>query len=152
MEEKGSSFYVEFEIHDERQFGRLAAVFDALIEAKEAEHPPKPDDNLWLSFFNAEELSTFWWPTDEEQQDWNRRWFATPIPQRWSDPSLKHPWDFTSMINALINSDFLLLACRRVRENIGRLEFWPYGYPYGSIDCMEALIQAFGFEVTDTRR
>src|SRR5262245_18272277 len=98
MEENGSDFYVEFEIHSDTQFERLVAVFDALKKAKETENPPEPEDNLWLSFFNAEELSTFWWPSDEERAEQTRRWYATPIPERWSDPSLRHPWDFTSMI------------------------------------------------------
>jgi hypothetical protein len=150
-EESYSNFYVEFEIHDNTQFERLIAVFSALKEAKEGESPPESDDNLWLSFFNAEELSTFWWPTDEERAEHFSRWYATPVPQRWSDPSLKHAWDFTSMIDAFMVGDYALLACKHIGENTGRLEFWPYGYPYGSTGCMEALIEAFGFKITNVQ-
>src|SRR5207248_7653024 len=87
-----AGFCVEFEIADEDRFRRLAAVFDALRAAKQSD--AWRDDDYWLGFFDAESRSRFWWPTPAEQEDWNRRWFSTPVPQRFTDPSLVTPWYF----------------------------------------------------------
>jgi hypothetical protein len=142
-----SNFYVEFEIANQERFERLEAVVAALAECKRT--GDFRDDAYWLRFFDANALSAFWWPTDDEKADWLRRWDSTPVEQRWSDSSLVDlPWDFGSMIEAFQNGDYEILPCRTVSPGIGRLEFEPYGWPYGGTDCMRALIVAFGHRVT----
>jgi len=141
-----SNFYVEFEIADEDRFRQLEAVVAGLAEAKRIDD--FRDDEYWLRFFDTEARSHFWQPTEEEKQDWLRRWQSTPVEQRWSDPSLLElPWDFGSMIDAFKNGDYELLGCRRVSERVGRIEFEPFGWPYGGTGCMRALIEAFGYRV-----
>jgi hypothetical protein len=141
-----AGFFVEFEVADEDRFRRLVAVFDALRAAKVADE--WRDDDYWLAFFDAEARSHFWWPTAAEQDDWNRRWFSTPVPQRFTDPSLVTPWDFGSLIDAFRNGDYELLGCEQVSERAGRLFFDPHGWPYGGTGCMRALVEAFGHRVT----
>jgi hypothetical protein len=141
-----TGFSVEFAVTDDDRFRRLTAVFDALRDAKLADD--WQDDDYWLGFFDAEALSWFWWPTPAEQEDWNRRWFSTPVSQRFTDPTLVTPWDFGSMIDAFRNGDYDLLGCERVSPQAGRLVFDPHGWPYGGAGCMRALVEAFGHRVT----
>jgi hypothetical protein len=139
-------FFVEFEVADEDRFRRVAIVFDALRSAKQSDEWGEDED--WLKYFDAEARSHFWWPTSTELENWNRRWFSTPVPQRFTDPSLVTPWDFSSMIDAFRNGDYELLMCERVSVRTGRLTFEPYGWPYGGIGCIRALIESFGHRVT----
>lgn len=140
-----SDFFVEFKIVTEERFRQLAAVFDALCRAKQSGE--WHDDDYWLGFFDQEARLRFWWPTPEEREDWSRRWFSTPVPQRFTDPSLKTPWDFGSMIDAFRNGEYDLIACRRVSTETGRLEFEPHAWPFGGTGCMRALVEAFGHRV-----
>jgi hypothetical protein len=141
-----SDFFVEFEIADEDRYDRLQRVVGALVAAKRADS--FGEDSAWLEFFDPEARSHFWWPTEKEEQDWLRRWYSTPLDRRWTDPSLETPWRFEAMIDAFKNGDYELLSCRRVSERLGRIEFEPFGWPYGGTGCMRALIEAFGHRVT----
>jgi hypothetical protein len=138
--------YVEFAVHDCQRFGALEKVFTALKASKESGSFAGKD--YWLSFFDKEAVSHFWWPTPAEREEWKRRWFSTPTPQRWTDPSLKRPWDFESMIDAFKNGEYELLSCDLLNGKVGRLCFDPQAHPYGGTGCMKALIESFGFEVT----
>ncbi|UBF24818.1 hypothetical protein K9N68_24645 [Kovacikia minuta CCNUW1] len=86
---------------------------------------------------------------EEEQKDWQRRWFSTPVEQRFTDPSLETPWDFSSMIGAFEEGDYELLSCHRISNEVGCLEFEPHGFPFGGTGCMKALIEAFGHRIID---
>jgi hypothetical protein len=141
-----SDFYVEFEIGDDARYRLLLAAFEALREAKRTGE--WRDDAYWLGLFDKVALDHFWWPTPEQRQDHQRRWFSTPVPERFTDPSLKHPWDFGSMIDAFRNGEYDLLACREMGGGLGRLEFDTHACPYGGTACMRALVEAFGHHVT----
>jgi hypothetical protein len=144
LEFMGNS-YVEFTHDNGNRFNRLKEVYDALREAKQTKQ--FYGDAYWLRFFDAVAQAHFWWPTEAEQQDWLKRWQSTPVDQRYSDPSLQAPWHFGSMIEAFRNGDYALVACTKLSDMIGRLEFRPFGWPYGGTDCMKALIEAFDLEV-----
>jgi hypothetical protein len=138
--------FVEFAIASEEQFRQLEAVVAALCEAKKTNlFPPAA---YWLDFFDAKATSFFWHPTEPEFKDWKRRWFATPVEERWNEQTLETPWDFDSMIGAFEDGDYELLGCHRLSDTVARLNFSPYGSPYGGTGCMQALIEAFGHQVT----
>ena len=138
-------FFVEFGIADDARLGRLVAVVEALRQAKQTDE--WRDDYHWLGYFDEEARARFWWPTPEELKDWERRWFSTPVPERFTDPSLETPWDFGSMIDAFRNGEYDLLGCHRVSATAGRLEFDSHAWPYGGTGCMRALVEAFGHRV-----
>lgn len=140
-----ADFFVEFEITNNDRYRQLVTVVDALRSSKVSDD--WRDDEYWLSFFDDAARSHFWWPTPAERDDWSRRWFSTPVPQRFSDPSLVTPWDFASMIDAIRNGDYELIGCTQIGSNMARLEFEPFGHPYGGSGCMKALIESFGFRV-----
>ena len=139
------ALYVEFAYAEPEQRDSITRVVDALREAKRSGE--FRDDSHWLAFFDDEARSTFWWPTPEELDSWQKRWFSTPPDQRLSDPALETPWDFGSMIEAFQNGDYDLLGCREVGDGLARIEFDAHAYPYGGTGCMHALIEAFGGEV-----
>ena len=142
-----AEFYVEFEVASEDAYRRLGAVVTALAAAKR--NDDFRDDDYWLTFFDDEARSTFWWPSQAELEEWSRRWQAAPVELRLSDPSFHPPaWDFGSMIDAFRNGDYDLLGCQRPSPWVGRLEFEPFGWPYGGSGCMRALVEAFGHRVT----
>ena len=138
--------YIEFAVNENARFEKLQTVFNALKLAKETDE--WHDEPFWQALFDKESLATFWWPTEEEVKDWGRRWVSTPLPQRWEDPSLKHPWHFASLIDAFRNGEYDLLACQIVSPGIAQLQFLPLAYPYGGTGCMEQLITSFGHRVT----
>ena len=72
-----------------------------------------------------------------------RRWQSTPVPQRFTGPSLKTPWTLESMIDAFRNGDDLL-GYERLSECVGRLSF----DSYGGTDCMRAVVESFGHWLT----
>ncbi|MEP0768680.1 MULTISPECIES: hypothetical protein [unclassified Coleofasciculus] len=137
--------FVKFQVNKRDRFDALCRVFYEIKKDKDANL--WRDDKDWLTFFDDEALSHFWWPTEDERVEHYRRWFATPVEQRWTDPSLETPWDFESMIYAFKDGEYQLTACRMISADKARLEFYSYAYPYGSTGCMEALIEAFGFFV-----
>ena len=59
-------------------------------------------EEVLFDLFDEQILAYFWRPSKQELQHHAQRWFATPVPQRLSDPALKHPWDFESMIDSVL--------------------------------------------------
>ena len=140
-----SSFYVEFAFLDESRFNGLQIAFERIRQAKDK--GDWEDDNYWLQYFDDAARECFWWPTQLEIEDWQRRWFSTAVEQRFTEPSLRTPWIFGSMIDAFRNGEYELLACQKMSDSVGRLEFLPHSYPYGGTDCMVALVESFGCRV-----
>jgi hypothetical protein len=58
------------------------------------------------------------------------------------------PWDFASMIDAIVNAEYELLGVTDVGSGQARVEFDPYSYPYGGLDSLRALVRAFGHTIT----
>lgn len=119
---------VNFTIADPSRFGLLQRAFNALRDAKKAD-TIGANDNLWRSYFDDDALSHFWYPTPEELADWTRRWQATPVEKRFTDPTLETPWDFGSMIEAFRNGEYDLLRVIRTSDNTGALQFEALAYP-----------------------
>ena len=137
--------FVEFQVDDFTRFNALCEVFNEIKKDKDNDYWRNEED--WLIFFDRKALSHFWWPSEEEKTEHYRRWFATPVKDRWTDPSLKTPWDFESMFDAFKNGEYQLISCSMVSADRARLEFEPFSYPYGGIGAIEALIESFDFVI-----
>jgi len=140
-----SPCYVSFRISSPPQWERLARVVAELRRDKEAGAFRAEEE--WRKLFSAEELQFFWRPTDEERADWKRRWEATPVPARWTDPSLDLPWDFSSMLDGIREGEYALLGVRSDDMQTGFLEFDPHAFPFGGTASLRALILAYGHEL-----
>ncbi|MEH2393197.1 MAG: hypothetical protein V7K21_16610 [Nostoc sp.] len=137
--------FVEFQVDDFTRFNALCEVFNEIKKDKDNNYWRNEED--WLIFFDRKALSNFWWPSEEEKTEHYRRWFATPVEQRWTDPSLKTPWDFESMFDAFENGEYQLISCSMVSADRARLEFEPFSYPYGGIGAIQALVESFDFVI-----
>jgi hypothetical protein len=142
--------YVELAVspQEEARFALLLAVTEELRRDKDAE-AIDAESPKWRNFFDERALAHFWWPTDEERAEWTRRWFATPVETRFTDPALEHPWDFESLVDAFANGEYQLLGLRRVDPTRARFELDPYAFPYGGLGCVIALIEAFDLRVLE---
>ncbi|SFI69988.1 MULTISPECIES: hypothetical protein [unclassified Bacillus (in: firmicutes)] len=76
-------------------------------------------------------------------------WKQTPVEERLTEPKLVIPWDFESMIKAFACGGYELISCEKVLTNIGRIEFYPYAWPYGGSDVFRALNEYSGFKIID---
>ena len=122
--------------------------YDRIRECKTKDEWPDTKEE-WTRYFDSRALSHFWWPTEAELLEWKRRYFATPLPKRSTDPSLQRPWDFMSLFEAFKNGDYALLPIGRLSEKEAILPFDPLGHPYGGTACMRALIESFDHQVTE---
>jgi hypothetical protein len=138
---------VKFEITDPARFEPLRVVFNALRAVKAADTFTE-DHSEWLPFFDEIARAAFRWSTEQEDLEWEQRWFAAPVPQRWSDPTLRRGWSLDAVIEAFRNGEYDLGECERVTEVTGRLTFFEHSYPFGGTGCMRALIESFGHRVT----
>jgi hypothetical protein len=137
--------FLEFEISDSARLEILMKVFAALQQAKKS--GVFQGEAYWLDFFDETARSYFWWPTEMEIHDWKRRWDATPVSRRSTNESLKTPWLFGSMIDAIHNGEYELVRCIPISEGVGRLLFQPLADPFGGTDALRILIESFGFRV-----
>lgn len=137
--------FVEFSIFDDVKFERLLEIVCELGEHKVSERIE--DETYWRSKFLVDELSCFTQLTASEMVEWNKFWSSTPLPLRHSAEMPSPGWDFDSMIDAIYNGNYALQGVRRIEENIGVLEIDPFGWPYGGIDCLKALVRCFGHQI-----
>ncbi len=137
---------VEFEYADPARFDLLVRLVEALATAKLRDD--YAHDAFWEGFLDERARRAFWWPTPEELADWERRWLATPVHQRWSDPSLKTPWVYGSVIEAVKDGEYRLDGVVRCGDNLAAIEFEPKAHPFGGCGWMHAVIEAFGGSVT----
>jgi hypothetical protein len=135
---------VEFESDGAKSLQRLTEFFDILKTAKDSDEPA--DESKLLAYLTDDERAYFSNLTSEEVAEWNEYWFSTPLPKRHSPEMLVPQWDFASMLDAIWNGDYDLIAIQpRAPRHV--LEFNPHGYPYGGIGSLVALVECFGHQV-----
>jgi len=135
---------IEFESDGERPLRRLTDFFDLLKVAKDRDEPS--DESQLLAFLSDGERSYFSNLTPAEVAEWNAYWFSTSLPERHSPEMLTPQWDFASMLDAIWNGDYDLIAIQpRASRHV--LGFSPHGYPYGGTGSLVALVECFGHQV-----
>jgi hypothetical protein len=137
--------FVKFEIVSADSFDRLSQVVAELAGAKRSGEAREVES--WRASFAPGELAAFWSPDEDEMRQWNEFWFSTPLPKRHSPEMPMPPWDFASILDAVLGAEYDLLGVRRVSPTIGHLEFEPDAYPYGGTGALRALIAAFGHRI-----
>jgi len=138
--------YVAFEVRDEEALNRLKLVADEFKKQKKGD--AIRDDVHWLPYFNEVDKTEFWWPTEAERERWSAFWLATPLPKRHSPEMPMPPWDFGSMIDAILDGEYELIGVTLVGSGRARFEIDPCAYPYGGISAIRTLVRAFGHTIT----
>ncbi|MBW8911993.1 MAG: hypothetical protein JF564_08980 [Sphingomonas sp.] len=118
MDHSGRYAFVEFAIRDETAFNRLAAVTAELLKQKTGE--ATRDEDYWLPYFDDSDRAAFWWATESEMELWNKFWFSTPLPGRHSPEMPTTPWDFGSMIDAIMDGEYDLVGVRKLTPEQAR--------------------------------
>ena len=156
--------FIEFRVTDQERFHVLCQAFEILkheklqyLEVVFGEEDDEAENNreqtlqrlvnTLFDVFDERALAHFWWPSRQELHAYVNQWQATPVPQRFTDPTLEHPWDFESMVDCFLNGEYELVSCSLWTPDTGVLEFSPFAFPYGGTGCMKALIEAFDGEV-----
>jgi hypothetical protein len=157
--------FIAFQVTDQERFHTLVHAFEILKQEKLKQIAPMFENDaeeyntathtqtlrslvdILFDLFDEQALAHFWWPSKQECQDHWRRWQVTPAPQRLTDPTLNHLWDFESMIDCFLNGEYELVACRLLTSDTGILEFSLFRFPFGGTGCMKALVEAFGCQV-----
>lgn len=159
-----SPCFIDFQVTDQERFQRLCHAFEILkqekldllagtFETEIAETEDNEEEGLQrlvdalFEVFDEQALSHFWWPSQQERDAYWKRWWATPVPQRFTDPTLETPWVFESMIGSFLSGEYELVSCRLRTPDTGVIEFSPFAFPYGGTGCMKALIEAFDFRI-----
>lgn len=142
------TLYFEFIVDYTHRFIMLKKLFYALKDAKNNKTLDCENPN-WLDYFDEEAFSHFWWPSEKELKDYWELYYSIPTPQRFTDERLKTGWGFESMLYAIETGEYEFLTCELISDNIGRLEFDTWSWPYGSSDAIRTLIESFGFKITN---
>jgi hypothetical protein len=79
---------------------------------------------------------------------------AAKLTDHWQDESFWRPlygeavppWGVHALIDDFKRGEFVLVGCRRVSKQLGRLSFDPLACPYGG-GCIRHLIEWFGHRI-----
>ena len=132
---KNQNCYIEFDIPLEKSYEDLYSTFEYIKEAKNTGRPK--EDNFWLKTFPDYSLSTFYFSDDEPRPDFKTAELDEVI------------WHFYSLTNLLqTDYDIEYKDCFKISTGKGRLEYYPFGYPYGGVTGLIVFISSFGCKPT----
>ncbi|MBG9790399.1 hypothetical protein P4V47_21235 [Brevibacillus laterosporus] len=141
--------YFTCKINNNDSFNELKSLFNKLKTAKEAGKLHDGDYVLWKSFFTEEKWSKFWNPSQQELDEYWSLYYSLPAEERDTDPRLKVPWDFESWLDAIASAEYTLVSCESVDQNLGRLEYDAWAFPYGSADSLRFLLRVFDCDIIE---
>jgi hypothetical protein len=136
--------FIEIRVCRPEKLAALERFVERLSEVKRS--GAFPEDADWNVYFDSSSLSYFENLSPEEFKEWQAEWQAAPYERRLRDLSLRPHWDFGSFLDALNNGEFLVSALSNTTSPL-KLVFEPLALPYGSPDCLIAVVEAFGQEV-----
>ena len=122
--------YIEFKVPSENYFVDLKRVFELI---KKAQNDGRPQtDEFWLSQFPKYSLKHFYFLDSDAKPQ-----FATAE----QDDLIWHFYSLTS----LLQTDYEILYgdCVILSDNTGRIDYMPFGYPYGGVTGLMTFIASF---------
>jgi len=142
--------YVDFHVTSPQRFEQLLAFFRRLRTDQRGDGISS-NESVYLEYFDEDARRHFWFPTEAERRDWERRWNATPPEKRWNNPDLQHPREFDSVIRGTKNSKIEYLRCDMVDDATARFEYEDAGEYVNRADInVIEIVEAFGFTITET--
>ena len=164
---KDEYLYIEFKFFSSARFTSLQKIFEKLKEVKNnlmqdlyLEQKQNnlddidPVDNFpWKDYLDDEAVEWFANTFDFDSEEGMIYWQLLELTEpeiRIQHPFFKTPgnWYFESMLDAIFNSDYSLIALVKEKENQGCLYYNPRAYPFGGSDSLVELIQSFGNKIT----
>jgi hypothetical protein len=112
------------------------------------------EETTYLMYLNEAARSHFWFPSPQERKAWyeerSRRWDATPLGKRHTDPSLKYPLEFKIAIDVLNRSNIELKDCLQLDDQTATLTYIVSDHAFTASEPLLNLIEAFGGTITET--
>lgn len=128
--------YIEFEFSKDKYFTDLLSVFEKVKDAKNNSQPK--EDSYWIKSFPDYSLRKFYFLESDNKPE-----FETAKEEE------EHSWHFYSLIELLqSNYDIKYQCCLKSNANKGRLEYYPFGYPYGGIEGLVTFVGSFNCKPT----
>jgi hypothetical protein len=127
--------YIDFEIPSDKSFNDLTKTFKEIADAKNFGRPR--EDDFWLSTFPDYAIKRFYFAEGDK------------VPSFKTYGKTENKWHFYSL-TSLLETDYDLeyKVLKRTDVNKGRLEYYPFGYPYGGVTGLIIFIDAFGCKPT----
>ena len=124
-------------------------VFNALVNLFEVLKKIKNDLDTDFDWKALQELLpkhiciNFDWPVSDEPQ------FDPSRPIKISPPGtcLGGRWNFAAILELIEMGDYELRECKAIDRNHAEMSLEAFGYPYGGVNPLIALIEGFGFVV-----
>lgn len=127
--------FIEFDIQSDQNFADLKHTFDLIKEAKN-NRQPQPNE-FWLGNFPEYSLKKFYFTESDKKPT-----FQTAALREFT-------WHFYSLTTLLdTNYEIEYSDCFKLTDNLGRLEYVPYSYPYGGITGLIVFISSFNCKPT----
>lgn len=131
---KNVNCYIDFEIPSEIIFNDLAKTYKEIADAKNSGRPR--EDEFWLTTFPGYAVKRFYFEDGDK------------APNFKTEGKTENKWHFYSLISLLqVDYDLEYKELKRT-ELGGRLEYDPFGYPYGGVTGLIVFIEAFGCKPT----
>ncbi|THU36937.1 hypothetical protein FAM09_18410 [Niastella caeni] len=110
--------YIVFEIENDKNFIDLNYTFELVKEAKNNGRPQS--DDFWVNNFPDYSLKQFYYLDGDMKPN---------IPTTPNGEFTLHFYSLTSLLQT--DYDIEYISCYKLSEERGRLEYNPYGNPYG---------------------
>ena len=159
--------YIEFEIGDLNRFASLQKMFAKLKEVKNdliqdvyltekqtsSDYVDPVDNFQWRDYLDDEAIEWFDDTFDFNSEEGIIYWKLLELTDpeiRFQHPFFKTPgnWYFESMLDAIFNGDYSLIALVKEQGDRGCLYYNPRAYPFGGSGSLIELIESFGNKIT----
>lgn len=158
--------YIEFEIGNNSRFYSLQKMFFKLKEVKDnlvqnvyltektsSDYIDPVDNYQWRDYLDNEAIKWFNDTFDFNSEEGMIYWKLLELTKpeiRFQHPFFKTPgnWYFESMLDAIFNADYTLIALIKESEDRGCLYYNPRAYPFGGTGSLIELIESFGNQIT----
>ena len=159
--------YIEFEIGDLNRFASLQKMFAKLKEVKNdliqdvyltekqtsSDYVDPVDKFQWRDYLDNKAVEWFDDTFDFNSEEGIIYWKLLELTEpenRFQHPFFKTPgnWYFESMLDAIFNGDYSLIAVVKEQGDRGCLYYHPRAYPFGGSGSLIELLESFGNKIT----
>ena len=158
--------YIEFKIGNFYRFANLQKIFAKLKEVKNdliqdvylteknsLDYVDPVDNFQWRDYLDDKAIEWFDDTFDFNSEEGIIYWKLLELTEpenRFQHPFFKTPgnWYFESMLDAILNGDYSLIALVKEQDDRGCLYYNPRAYPFGGSGSLIELIESFGNQIT----
>jgi hypothetical protein len=145
--------FVRFNVDNLDRFESLQQVFTKIQSIKNLDLESTAD-NLIVDYdldrmrdlMPAEVRSNFIWPTTADELESHKLDKTQPLAIAPPGAFLGERWSLVRILDLIDRCEYSLARCDLVNPQTGEMHVDTWGYPYGGLNALIALIEGFGFE------